>query len=107
MRWRGIKSQSQLARISGVPQSCIHHILTRQDGYWPSRRTLLRLARALGTTAPWLTDGVAAAPAEPPPERTGASEPGGYCAEICALVSRQPHSAQRQILAAVRLMTRP
>ncbi len=58
MRWRGIKSQSQLARISGVPQSCIHRILTRRDGYSPSRATLLRLARALDTCVPWLTDGV-------------------------------------------------
>jgi hypothetical protein len=31
MRWRGIHSQNQLARLSGVPQSCIHRILTRED----------------------------------------------------------------------------
>lgn len=58
MRWRGIQSQNQLARISGVPQSCIHRILTRADGYSPSRGTLLRLAEALETGVPWLTDGV-------------------------------------------------
>lgn len=63
MRWRGIKSQNQLARISGVPQSCIHRILNRGDHYWPDRRTVLRLAKALDTSAVWLTDGVA-----PPPD---------------------------------------
>jgi len=58
MRWRGIHSQNQLARISRVPQSCIHRILTREDRYSPSRGTLLRLATALETSVPWLTDGV-------------------------------------------------
>lgn len=61
MRWRGIHSQNQLARISSVPQSCIHRILTRADGYSPSRATLIRLAAALDTSVPWLSDGVISA----------------------------------------------
>jgi len=60
MRWRGINSQQELARISGVSQSCIHRILTRGDSYSPKRTTLLALARALDTTAVWLSDGITA-----------------------------------------------
>ncbi|MFJ0761717.1 helix-turn-helix transcriptional regulator, partial [Bordetella bronchiseptica] len=70
MRWRGISSQNQLARISGVPQSTIHRILARGDAYAPTRATLERLARALHTTVPWLSDGMlgtSAAPAPAPP----------------------------------------
>lgn len=126
MRWRGIQSQNQLARISGVPQSCIHRILTRADGYSPSRTTLLRLAKALETGVPWLTDGVVSAtdphgvpPADvtlpgdkPASERDAAQEPepaappdiDGYCAEICVLLRRQPDSTKKTVLSMVRLM---
>lgn len=107
MRWRGIHSQNQLARLSGVPQSCIHRILTREDRYSPARNTLVRLARALGTSVPWLTDGVvpAAAPgANPAPRLPDAAANGidGYCAEICARLAPQPDSTKRLILALVR-----
>ena len=108
MRWRGIKSQNQLARISGVPQSCIHRILTREDCYSPSRITLQRLARALDTSVPWLTDGVvpsavAAAPggAHPPAEAAD-----GYFTEIRALLHQQPESTKKAVLQAVRLMVK-
>ncbi len=107
MRWRGIHSQNQLARLSGVPQSCIHRILTREDHYSPARSTLVRLARALGTSVPWLTDGVvpATAPgASPAPRLQDAAAKGvdGYCAEICARLAPQPDSTKRLILALVR-----
>ncbi len=106
MRWRGIKSQNQLARISGVPQSCIHRILTREDRYSPSRATLLRLARALDTSVPWLTDGVA--PCAAAAATGGACHPDdasdGYCAEIRALLRQQPESTKKTVLLAVRLM---
>jgi transcriptional regulator with XRE-family HTH domain len=107
MRWRGIHSQNQLARLSGVPQSCIHRILTREDRYSPARSTLVRLARALGTTVPWLTDGVvpAAAPgsgATPRLQDAAAQGVDGYCAEICARLAPQPDSTKRLILALVR-----
>lgn len=104
MRRRGIKSQNQLARLSGVPQSCIHRILTREDRYSPTRGTLLRLAQALGTHVPWLTDGMAnpasgiAVPS--PPDAV----PNGYCTEICALLRHQPETTQRKVLKVVRLM---
>lgn len=101
MRWRGIHSQNQLARLSGVPQSCIHRILTREDRYSPARNTVVRLARALGTSAPWLTDGVVPAPA-PPLQDTAANGIDGYCAEICARLAPQPDSTKRLILALVR-----
>lgn len=107
MRWRGIHSQNQLARLSGVPQSCIHRILTREDRYSPARNTLVRLARALGTSVPWLTDGVvpAAAPGANPAPRlqdAAAASVDGYCAEICARLAPQPDSTKRLILALVR-----
>ncbi|KRA03338.1 MAG: helix-turn-helix domain-containing protein [Achromobacter sp.] len=131
MRWRGIHSQNQLARLSGVPQSCIHRILTREDRYSPARNTLVRLARALGTSVPWLTDGVvhASSPKAGAGSGTGSesgsaagfgagSGPGsgtspglqnaaadgmdGYCAEICARLAPQPDSTKRLILALVR-----
>lgn len=98
MRWRGIKSQNQLARISGVPQSSIHRILTRDDGYFPTRRTIQRLARALGTTAAWLEGDADAAPA------CAADASDGYDAEIQALMSRLPADARRKIVAVVRLI---
>ncbi|CAB3624259.1 helix-turn-helix domain-containing protein [Achromobacter aegrifaciens] len=107
MRWRGIKSQNQLARISGVPQSCIHRILMREDCYSPSRATLLRLARALDTSVPWLTDGVGPGGDTPqdsafPPDHA----PDGYCTEIWALLRTQSESTKKAILSAVRLMAK-
>lgn len=108
MRWRGIHSQNQLARISGVPQSCIHRILTLpEDRYWPARGTLVRLARALDTSVPWLTDGVASPPAPGGASafQNDAGGPGdGYCIEICALLQQQPDSTKKTVLSAVRLM---
>lgn len=105
MRWRGIKSQNQLARISGVPQSSIHRILTRQDRYSPSRATLLRLACALDTSVPWLTDGVAPGAGGPPPGGAGQPhEADGYCAEILALLRPQPERTKKAALLAVRVI---
>lgn len=103
MRWRGIHSQNQLSRLSGVPQSCIHRILTREDHYSPARNTVVRLAQALGTSASWLTDGVV--PATSPgsgPQDAAANGIDGYCAEICARLAPQPDSTKRLILALVR-----
>ncbi|MGE8687451.1 MAG: helix-turn-helix domain-containing protein [Achromobacter sp.] len=105
MRWRGIKSQNQLARISGVSQSCIHRILTRKDRYSPSRATVLRLARALDTSVPWLTDGVAPNPGSPSKGSCQQDEAGdGYCAEIHALLRQHPESTRKTVLQVVRLM---
>lgn len=117
MRWRGIHSQNQLARISRVPQSCIHRILTREDRYSPSRGTLLRLATALETSVPWLTDGVLSGtepgPHGPPASEGAAQQPAlpaagpaidGYCAEICALLRQQPDSTKKTVLSMVRLL---
>ena len=107
MRWRGIKSQNQLARISGVPQSSIHRILARGDAYSPARSTLQRLAVALNTSVPWLTDGV-----EPLARPSGAqarqplpaAEPDGYAAELQALMDRLPTDARKKIVAIARLI---
>lgn len=104
MRRRGIKSQNQLARLSGVPQSCIHRILTREDRYSPTRGTLLRLAQALGTHVPWLTDGMANPAGDAVTLSAPDAAPNGYCTEICALLRRQPETTQRKVLKIVRLM---
>ncbi|WP_434644807.1 helix-turn-helix domain-containing protein [Achromobacter piechaudii] len=120
MRWRGIHSQNQLARLSGVPQSCIHRILTRDEHYSPSRATLLRLAKALDTSVPWLTDGVAG----PTDSGSGSLPPGygsrpasgckpcsppkpeldGYCAEIGAILQHHPDTTKKAVLSVVRLL---
>ncbi|MDR2155529.1 MAG: helix-turn-helix domain-containing protein [Burkholderiaceae bacterium] len=102
MRWRGIKSQNQLSRLSGVPQSSIHRLLVRGDSYDASWRTLERLAQALNTTASWLGAGhVPHAPASSP----GVNRPAlGYAAELSALMTRLPESACRQILSLVRML---
>ncbi|MFC4277480.1 helix-turn-helix domain-containing protein [Achromobacter aloeverae] len=61
MRWRGIRSQRHLARLSGVPQTSIHRILANRPGYLPSIATVARLARALSVNPEWLHgDGPAA-----------------------------------------------
>ncbi|MFF7398203.1 helix-turn-helix domain-containing protein [Achromobacter sp. NPDC008082] len=95
MRWRGIHSQNQLARISSVPQSCIHRILTRADGYSPSRATLIRLATALDTSVPWLSDGVISA-VEPHAKahgaHYGAPNPAAHSAPHAG-PQRTPHAA--------------
>ena len=103
MRWRGIKSQNQLARISGVPQSCIHRILTREERYAPTRATLQRLARALDTQVPWLADGMVAQAADASPPRQN-EQSDAYCAEICALLRHQPEATRKRVLQVVRLV---
>ncbi|WP_417222656.1 helix-turn-helix domain-containing protein [Achromobacter spanius] len=103
MRWRGIHSQNQLARLSGVPQSCIHRILTRDEHYAPSRATLLRLAKALDTSVPWLSDGVVSATESATPSAPFATL-DGYCAEIGALLQSQPESIKKAVLSMVRLL---
>ncbi|KGD93340.1 DNA-binding protein [Achromobacter sp. RTa] len=105
MRWRGIKSQNQLARISGASQSCIHRILTRNDRYEPSRATLLRLARALDTSVPWLTDGVAPGPGSTcngACQHNEADDP--YDTEIRALLRQHSESVKKAVLQLLRLM---
>ncbi|WYX32899.1 helix-turn-helix transcriptional regulator [Achromobacter denitrificans] len=96
MRWRGIKSQNQLARISGVPQSCIHRILTREDCYSPSRITLQRLARALDTSVPWLTDGVASQrPRRPAPPTRRPRPPTATSPKSARCCTNNPKARRR------------
>lgn len=104
MRWRGIKSQNQLARISGVPQSCIHRILTRDERYSPTRATLLRLAQALDTQVPWLTDGMTSQAGTVTPYPLAGEQSDAYCAEICALLQQQSQATRKRVLQVVRLV---
>ncbi|MNT64265.1 hypothetical protein D3C72_2021490 [compost metagenome] len=91
-----------------MPQSCIHRILTRPEHrYSPARGTLVRLAKALDTSVPWLTDGVSptSIPDCAPRLQDDASANGdGYCTEICALLRQQTDNTKRTVLTVVRLM---
>lgn len=117
MRWRGIKSQNQLARISGVPQSSVHRILARGDDYSPSRLTVTRLAKALNTSVTWLTDGIEAPSHTQAPIHTlrdtapasGIYSPPGaftdaYSTELHSLMQRLPAASRKKIVALVRLI---
>ena len=109
MKRRGIKSQSQLARISGVPQSSIHRILARGDAYSPERPTLRKLAVALNTSVPWLADGVEVVDTRPPCTRqnapAGESLPAdGYIIEAAAILADLDPDDRRKIVAVLRLL---
>lgn len=115
MRWRGIRSQRQLARLSDVPQTSIHRILTRDVSYMPTLTTLTRLARALDTTIPWLSEGkqdpfsvmhATESPRvrEPGPLHHYHPECGGDAAELHMLMARLSETERRHIVALVRLL---
>lgn len=118
MRWRGIRSQNQLARISGAAQSSISRIFTRRDHYAPTRETLVRLARALNTTPQWLSDGDycsapgcrhAQASGNSLTPASGSSEPAaqdGDMHELQSLMARLSTAERRVVLAMVRLAVR-
>lgn len=107
MRWRGIHSQSQLARISGVPQASIHRILMR-SGYAPRTDTLKRLAAALDTTTAWLAEGLVGTltPADLPhdPSPAEAAEADGYQRELLALTAPLDLAAKRRVVSVVRML---
>ncbi|CAM3607852.1 HTH cro/C1-type domain-containing protein [Bordetella sputigena] len=115
MRWRGIRSQRQLARLSGVPQTSIHRILTRDLGYMPALSTLARLSRALDTTVVWLSEGEQGLQAKPqaaesPQPRDGGGmhhyhpECGGDAAELHMLMARLSEAERRHVVALVRML---
>lgn len=115
MRWRGIRSQRQLARLSGVPQTSIHRILTRDASYMPALATLSRLARALDTSVHWLSDGeqsmrpfahAAGSPRvrDPGPQHHYHPECGGDAAELHMLMAKLSEAERRHIVALVRLL---
>lgn len=55
-----IKSQSELARRSGVPQPTINRVLNRGGRHGPAMETLKKLAAACGVPLQWLADGTGA-----------------------------------------------
>ncbi|SAI66411.1 DNA-binding protein [Bordetella ansorpii] len=99
MRWRGIKSQTQLARISGVGQPTIHRILKCDDSYMPARITIQRLAKALEITPAWLEGNIGLGP-----PHTSRPPTDGYDDEIKVLMARLPTDARKKIVAVVRLI---
>jgi len=63
MALRGVRSQSELARRSGVPQATISRTL--KGGSVPELDTVRKLAEALSSTSSWLVDGVGPGPERP------------------------------------------
>ena len=61
MRLRGIESQSELHRRSGVPQPTINRIL-KGTTTKPDTTTVQRLAEALDVSLTWLLDGIGEGP---------------------------------------------
>lgn len=59
MKAARIKSQSELARISGVPQATISRILKGVGSKGPETETIKKLAKACRVTFSWLNEGVA------------------------------------------------
>jgi DNA-binding Xre family transcriptional regulator len=99
MRRRGIKSQSRLARLCGVSQSCIHKILSRGDDYAVQCRTVTKLARGLHTSVSWLVDGDEGLeqrlPRESPATRSYDDLDN---VEIQALLEKLPPSVRKSVL---------
>src|SRR4051794_5997111 len=58
MREARFRSQSALARKSGVPQATISRILSGNGEQGPETETMRKLAAASGVTFAWLTEGV-------------------------------------------------
>lgn len=121
MRSRGIKSQNQLARVSGVPQSTINRILKKGDAYSPEWATLKKLATALNVSVEWLTEGVDSLTARqryPALQDSGLVIPGmpsppdgllndGRISEAVAILNRLDDSGRRKVLDVLRLIDRP
>lgn len=65
MQTRKVKSQSALARMTGVPQPTINRILKGQTDT-PELGTIKKIAAAFNVPATWLAEG----PGDTPPERS-------------------------------------
>lgn len=63
MKLRGVRSQSELARRSGVPQATISRTL--KGGSVPELDTIKKLAEALSSTSAWVADGIGPGPEHP------------------------------------------
>nr|WP_049831510.1 helix-turn-helix transcriptional regulator [Janthinobacterium sp. Marseille] len=59
MKAARIKSQSELARISGVPQATISRILKGVGSKGPETETVKKLAKACRVSFSWLNEGTA------------------------------------------------
>ncbi|WP_428718559.1 helix-turn-helix domain-containing protein [Undibacterium curvum] len=58
MKKAGFKSQSALARASGVSQTTINRILKTTGNSGPETSTIRKLADACGVSFEWLNDGI-------------------------------------------------
>jgi len=72
MQTRKVKSQSALARMTGVPQPTINRILKGQTDT-PELGTIKKIAAALNVPATWLAEGPGDAPPEAPADPTEGS----------------------------------
>ncbi|CAG9177643.1 hypothetical protein LMG32289_03864 [Cupriavidus pampae] len=81
MQTRKVKSQSALARMTGVPQPTINRILKGQTDT-PELGTIKKIAAALNVSATWLAEG----PGDVPPELD--LDPMKSSADFLALASQ-------------------
>lgn len=58
MRTAGYRSQTALAKASGVSQTAVNRILKRPGKQGPDTATIAKLASACGVTAEWLASGI-------------------------------------------------
>jgi hypothetical protein len=99
MRWRGVKSQTRLARLCGVSQSCIHKILSRGDDYAVQCRTITKLARGLRTSVSWLLDGEEGSEQRFSRELCKKTSSGDIDSlEIQALLEQLPHPVRKSLV---------
>lgn len=98
MRRRGIRSQNQLARLSGVSQTSIHRILSGAHRGAPSLQVIARLACALDASPAWLAhDDIPPLVSRRAGERVDADE-----REWCELYRRLPGKEKQAVLALAR-----
>lgn len=102
MRRRGIRSQSQLARLSGVSQTSIHRILCAAHRGTPSLDVLSRLALALDASPSWLMH---AELPDPPQRRLRAIQDPDE-REWCELYRQLPGKEKQAVLALARSLGR-
>ena len=98
MRRRGIRSQSQLARLSGVSQTSIHRILCGAHRGTHSLDVLSRLALALDASPSWLMH--AELPDAPPRRPRDLQDPDER--EWCELYRQLPGKEKQAVLALAR-----
>lgn len=102
MRLRGVRSQGELSRISGVPQPTINRTLKGLTV--PEFGTLKKLADALGLDPVALLEGDASGTSHPTPEKVMVD---GYVRRIATLLDGRSEEELSRIVRALELLLIP